>query len=299
MSDLPADQTFDRKLIRARAARALSGCDYPDFLYCRVLDDICDRLGLVLREFDTALVVADRPHDVAQTLMATGRIGRIFSAHTVATNAVSDSFQLVCDEEFLPVADRSLDCVISLLNLHHVNDLPGALIQILRALRPDGLFVAALLGGTTLNELRHAWLAAESQMTAGASPRVAPFADIRDMGGLLQRAGFALPVVDADRLTVTYRDALSVMRELKHMGLSNALNQRRRAPVTRRTLAQACAIYEQSFSDEAGRVPATFEIIYLTGWAPHDSQQQPLRPGSAKSRLADALSTREHPLKNS
>ena len=299
MNDPAAAHTFDRALIRARLARALAECNFPDFLHDRALEDVVARLDLVLKDFGTLLVMTDRPLDAQDRLMATGRFGRIITARSVASNADSGmSHQLVCDEELWPFAPHSLDCVISLLSFHHINDLPGALIQIHRSLRPDGLFIAALLGGGTLSELRHAWLTAESETTTGVSPRVAPFADIRDMGALLQRAGFALPVVDADRVSVTYPDALSLMRELKRMGLSNALVQRSRTPVSRNTLALACATYEQTFADDRGRVPATFEIIYLTGWAPHESQQQPLKPGSAKARLADALSTREHPLKD-
>lgn len=197
------------------------------------------------------------------------------------------------DAEALPFRDASLDLVVSGLALHLVNDLPGALVQIRRALRPDGLLLAALLGGDTLIELRHAFLAAEEEVEGGASPRVAPFADVADLGGLLQRAKFALPVVDADRITVTYPDALALMRELKAMGAANALTARRRTPLRRRTLQRVLEIYQERFGLPDGRVPATFEIVTLTAWAPHESQQQPLRPGTARVRLADALGTTE------
>ncbi len=285
-----ADQTFDRTLIRTRAVRALAAPDFPDFLHERAIEDIAGRLELILRDFDRALVIADRPTMVTAQLKGTGRFKDIITAGRTGAD-------VICDDELLPFAENSLDCVISLFSLHHVNDLPGALVQIARALKPDGLFMAAMLGGTTFNELRHAWLAAESDLSDSVTLRVAPFADLRDMGALLQRAGLALPVVDTDPVTVTYADALSAMREIKRMGLSNALHQRSRQPVTRRMLARACAAYETEFADEAGRVPATFEIFYLTGWSPHESQQQPLKPGTAKTRLADALSTREFPLK--
>ncbi len=298
MSGHYPNPTFDRDLLRRRKTRALAAPDFPEFLHERAARDITGRLDLILRDLGTALVIADRPDDLATQLHATGRFGRIITAQTIPGLAGKDLIQIVCDEECLPIAGQGLDCVISLLNLQQVNDLPGALIQIARALRPDGLFLGALLGGATLTELRHAWLTAESQTLAGASPRVAPFADIRELGSLLQRAGFALPVVDADRMTVTYRDGMSLMRELKQMGLANALDQRSRTPVTRQMLARACAVYEHTFAAEDGRIPATFEIIYLTGWAPHESQQQPLRPGSAKARLADALSTTEHSIKD-
>ena len=199
------------------------------------------------------------------------------------------------DEEALPFRDQSLDLVVSGLALQLVNDLPGALIQVRRALKPDGLLLAALLGGDTLIELRNAFLAAEEEIEGGASPRVAPFADVRDLGALLQRAKFALPVVDADTVTVTYADPLALMREIRAMGAANALRARRRAPLRRNTLLRALEIYRERFGLADGRVRATFEIVTLTAWAPHESQQQPLQPGSAKMRLADALRTVEQP----
>jgi SAM-dependent methyltransferase len=199
--------------------------------------------------------------------------------------------------EFLPFADGSLDLIVSGLSLQLVNDLPGTLVQVRRALKPDGLLLASLLGGETLKELRQAWLAAEDEVTGGASPRVAPFADVRDLGALAQRAGFALPVVDSETVTVTYASPLALMQELKAMGASNMLVARRRRPVTRGLLLRAAAVYAERFADAGGRVPATFEILTLTAWAPDESQPKPLRPGSAQTRLADALGTRERKLK--
>jgi SAM-dependent methyltransferase len=196
------------------------------------------------------------------------------------------------DEELLPFGDGVLDLVVSALALHHVNDLPGTLAQIRRALKPDGLLLAAMLGGETLRELREAFLVAEAEVEGGASPRVAPFADIRDLGGLLQRAGFALPVADAETVTVTYATPLDLMRELRRMGATNALVARRRTPLKRATLLRAAEVYIERFGAD-GRAPATFEIATLTGWVPHESQQKPLRPGSATVRLADALGTTE------
>ncbi len=193
----------------------------------------------------------------------------------------------------MPFAPASLDLVVSGLALHHVNDLPGSLVQIRRALKPDGLFLAALLGGETLKELREAWLIAEDEVSGGASPRVAPFADVRDLGGLLQRAGFALPVADTDVVRVTYASPLDLMREIKAMGASNVLTARRRVPVTRTLLFRAAEVYAERFALADGRIPATFEIITLTAWVPHESQQKPLQPGSAKARLADALGVME------
>jgi SAM-dependent methyltransferase len=200
---------------------------------------------------------------------------------------------LVGDLERLPLAAGSLDLAASLLALHGVNDLPGALIQIRRSLRPDGLFIGCLLGGRSLQELRQAFLEAEAETTGGVSPRVAPFVDLRDLGTLLQRAGFALPVVDSEVVTVRYRDMFGLLRDLRAMGWSNALVARRKARLRRETLLRAAAIYAERFADADGRLRATFEIVWLSGWVPHESQQKPLRPGSAKARLADALGVPE------
>jgi hypothetical protein len=165
-----------------------------------------------------------------------------------------------------------------------------------QALKPDGVLLAAMLGGESLNELRTSWLQAETAVTGGASPRVAPFCDVRDAGGLLQRTGFALPVVDTDRLKVRYDNALAMIKDLKALGLSNALAERRRSMVTPGLMARVCAHYDNAFADPDNRVHATFQMIYLTGWSPHESQPKPLRPGSAKARLADALKVDERKL---
>ena len=198
-------------------------------------------------------------------------------------------WRVAADEEALPFADASLDLVVSALALQGVNDLPGVLVQIRRALKPDGLFMAALLGGDTLSELRQSFAQAEAEIEGGASPRVAPFADVRAMGALLQRTGFALPVTDTERITVRYASLLSLLRDLRRMGATNALAERRRLPLRRPTLLRAMEIYGERFADPDGKVRATFEIVWVSGWAPDASQQQPLRPGSAKTRLADAL----------
>ena len=203
--------------------------------------------------------------------------------------------RLVVDEERLPFAPASLDLIVSSLALHWINDLVGALIQIRHALKPDGLFLGAILGGATLTELRQALTVAEVEIVGGAGPRVSPFADAHDAASLLQRAGFALPVVDVDTVTVRYGHSLSLMADLRAMGEANALFERPATPLTRRILARADEIYRERFSQPDGRIVATFEIITLTGWAPHESQQQPLRPGSAKMRLADALHAVERP----
>lgn len=269
---------FDRKLLRARRARA-ARLGPAMFLLDRVAEDMADRLSAVLRMFEVAADVATPGEAVRGALK--GKVGSFVDA--------------VTDDEALPFREGSLDLVVSGLGLQFVNDLPGTLIQIRRALKPDGLFIAALIGGDSLMELREAFGAAESEVEGGVSPRVAPFADLRDLGALLQRAGFALPVTDVDRVTVRYSDPLALMRDLRRMGATNAMIERRRTPLKRATLKRMFEIYAERFADADGRVRATFEIIWLSGWVPHESQQKPLQPGSAKTRLADALKTKELP----
>jgi len=243
----------------------------------------------VLRQFDVAVDLGT-PNDAVRAALADNTaIGTLIAAKAFPESALS----VVADEERLPFCDGALDLVVSALALQFVNDLPGALIQIRRALKPDGLLLAAMLGGDTLTELRQAFAAAEAEIEGGASPHVAPFTDVREMGALLQRAGFALPVTDVERLTVRYSSPFILMGELRRMGATNALAERRRQPLRRATLARMAQIYAQRFSDRDGKVRATFEVIWLSGWAPHESQQKPLRPGSAQTRLADALGTRE------
>jgi SAM-dependent methyltransferase len=277
---------FDRALLRRRQARARV-LGFERFLIDRVASDLADRLGAVLREFPLAVDLGT-PSDTVRTMLA-----RLTSIGRLLRVASSPDADIVADEEALPFRDASLDLVVSALALQFVNDLPGALVQVRRALRPDGLFLAAVLGGETLTELRQSFAAAEAEVEGGVSPRVAPFADLRDMGALLQRAGFALPVTDVERLTVRYSSPFILMGELRRMGATNVLVQRRRVPLRRATLKRMAEIYAERFSDPDGKVRATFEIIWLSGWAPHESQQKPLRPGSAQARLADALGTRE------
>jgi SAM-dependent methyltransferase len=285
----PSPLIFDRALIRARRRRAAS-IGPATFLLDRVADDLADRLAVVLRRFDLALDLGS-PGDAVRTALARlGSIGNIVSAGMVL-EAIAPC--VVADEEALPFRDGAFDLVVSALSLQFVNDLPGTLVQIRRTLKPDGLFLAALIGGDTLTELRQSFAAAESEIEGGVSPRVAPFADLRDLGALLQRAGFALPVTDVDRVTVRYDTAFALMHDLRRMGATNALLDRRRSPLKRATLMRMAEIYAERFADADGRVRATFEIVWLSGWVPHPSQQQPLKPGSAKSRLADALGARE------
>lgn len=257
---------------RARAARAGGEA----FLADAAATNVAQRLAAVNRRFQRALDVGSR--DIAPFKGC----AQAWIAHEISGDA-------------LPFGEAAFDLATSVLALHAVNDLPGALIQIRRALKPDGLFVAALFGGETLTELRQAFTAAEAETTGGASPRVASFADVRDLGGLLQRAGFALPVADVERTTVRYRELATLFADLRALGETNMLAGRSRLFLSRRTLAALSHEYGTRFADADGRLRATFEVVYLTGWAPHESQQQPLKPGSAKSRLANALGTAEIP----
>jgi SAM-dependent methyltransferase len=284
---------FDRVLVRARRRRAMASGP-ATFLLDRVAGDLADRLAAVLRRFELALDLGTPGEAVRTALARLGSVGTIIAAGASPDIAAPHQGRsVVVDEEALPFAEGAFDLVVSALALQFVNDLPGTLVQIRRALKPDGLFLAALAGGETLTELRQSFAAAESEIEGGVSPRVAPFADLRDLGALLQRAGFALPVADADRLTVRYDSAFALMRDLRHMGATNALIDRRRTPLRRATLIRMAEVYAERFVDPDGRTRATFEIVWLSGWAPHPSQQQPLKPGSAKTRLADALGTQE------
>ncbi|MGO9627917.1 MAG: methyltransferase domain-containing protein [Xanthobacteraceae bacterium] len=284
---------FDRMLLRARRRRA-TAAGPETFLLDHVASDLAERLTAVLRRFDLVLDLGAPGDAVRGALAGLPSIGTVISADTVLPGRAANApCFVVADEEKLPFGAAAFDLVVSALSLQFVNDLPGALVQIRRVLKPDGLFVGALAGGDTLTELRQAFAAAESEIEGGISPRVAPFADLRDLGALLQRAGFALPVTDVDRIIVRYDSAFALMRDLRRMGATNTLLDRRRTPLRRATLMRVAEIYAERFADADGRLRATFEIVWLLGWAPHPSQQQPLKPGSAQARLADALGTRE------
>lgn len=285
---------FDRALLSHRRSRAAPAASDHDFLLARVADDLADRLELVKRSFALAANIGAHHGLLSRKLRQLPSVGVMIDIEPVgALLAACDGPRVAADEEALPFADASLDLVVSGLSLHHVNDLPGVLVQLRRALKPDGLLLASLLGGATLAELGEAWLVAEEEITGGVSPRIAPSIDLRDLGGLLQRAGFALPVVDSERLRVGYASPLHLMRDIKAMGASNALVARRRTPTRRDVLARACQIYQERYARPDGRIEATFEILTLTAWAPDPSQQRPLKPGSAAMRLADALGTNE------
>ncbi len=288
---------FDRVALAARlerAYRAAPGNRSADFLMRRAAEELADRLGLVRRVFARAVDVGSPAPHGAQALASRSGGGATLrlapSRLAVGRGAYAGA---VGDIERLALADESCDLIVSLMALHHVNDLPGALIQMRRALTPDGLFLAALAGGDTLVELRQSLTVAESEVLGGASPRVAPFADVRALGALMQRAGFALPVVDSDVVVARYDDLLALMRDLRACGATNALTLRSRKPLRRDVLARAAAVYAERFADADGRLRATFETIWLSGWAPDESQPKPLRPGSARMRLADALRPRK------
>jgi SAM-dependent methyltransferase len=287
---MPSNPTiFDRQMLRARQRRA--GALGPEtFLIDRVAAELAERLSVVMRNFERAVDLGTPTDAVHRALEGNGKITSL-----IAAARYDAPLRVAADEEVLPFADGSLDLVVSALALQFVNDLPGTLIQVRRALKPDGLLLAALAGGDTLSELREAFAQAESEIEGGISPRVAPFADLRELGALLQRAGFALPVVDSDRLTVRYASVFDLMRDLRRMGATNVLSERRRTPLKRATLQRLAEIYAERFADADGRLRATFEIAWLSGWVPHESQQKPLKPGSAQRRLADALGTKEVP----
>lgn len=290
---------FDRALHRRRLDRAAPGYERAAFLKSRAAEDAVARLETIMRRFPLAVDLGARDGAFVRALKASDAAEKVdLLIETDLSAAMLDGRpgpRLVVDEERLPFADASLDLVVSTLALHWTNDLVGALIQIRRALRPDGLFIGALLGGATLTELRQCLLEAEAELSGGAGLRVSPFADAFDAAALLQRAGFALPVTDVDRVTVRYSHPIELLRDLRQMGETNVLLDRPRRPLGRRVLLRAMELYVERFAQADGKVTATFEIVTVTGWAPHESQQKPLKPGSARMRLADALGTIEVP----
>ncbi len=269
---------FDRALLRQRQHRA-HALGAETFLFDRVVADMEERLGAVVRQFDHAADIGSPGKAVMLLLGA-----RASKADAIA---LPDS-----DSEPLALARESCDLAVSVLALQSVNDLPGTLAQIRRALKPDGYFLAAMIGGDTLTELRQAFAAAEAEIEGGLSPRVAPMVDLRDAGALLQRAGFALPVTDVDRIVVRYAHVFALMQDLRRMGATNTLTERRRAPLRRATLARMAEIYGERFADADGRIRATFDVVWMAGWAPHESQPKPLKPGSAKMSLEAAVKGR-------
>ncbi len=284
-TDPAVPQVFDRAFYRLRRQRGqhLGG---DRFLLLEAAEGLADRLGAVRRRFCSALDLASSPES-----------RRYLVPHAEQWTQLGltdrDGGQLIGDEEALPFGASCFDLVTSVLSLHAVNDLPGALLQIRNLLRPDGLFVAAMFGADTLHELRAAFAAAELQLRDGLSPRVAPFADVRSLGMLLQRAGFAMPVVDVERTTVNYKNFSNLVKDLRAMGEVNYLCARERRPLSRSLLAAMLSNYQENYGTGHGRVAASFDVVYMTAWAPHESQPKPLRPGAATTRLADALGTVE------
>jgi NADH dehydrogenase [ubiquinone] 1 alpha subcomplex assembly factor 5 len=286
MSD-EAALVFDPRAVLLHRRRAAPGLAAHDFLFREAADRLADRLDDIRRTFPVAAEIGSRGAVLRPGLKGVERLVRL--------DRLPAGSDAAFDGEALPLAHDGFDLVLSCLDLHWTNDLPGLLVQANAALKPDGLFLASLLGGGTLAELRECLLAAELEVQGGAGPRVSPFVDLRDAAGLLQRAGFALPVADAETITVTYPDMFALMRDLRGMGEANAVRLRRRTFTRRGTLFRAAQLYAERFGAPEGRIRATFEIVTLTGWRPAANQQKPLRRGSAQTRLADALGSVEHP----
>ena len=283
-------EIFDRRAVRLHRDRAAKELSEFEFLLAEVADMLADRLSDIRRTFPLALDLGCHSGQIAKVLDGRGGIENLIQCDgSEAMTRQAGGMRFVADEEYLPVGEELLDLAISNLSLHWVNDMPGALVQLRRALKPDGLLLATLFGGETLKELRQALVAAESELTDGAGPRVSPFADIRDAGALLQRAGFALPVADTDMLTVSYENPLKLMRDLRGMGEQMATHNRQKTFTRREVLFRAAEIYQEEFGDTDGRIPATFEVITLTAWAPAPNQQQPSARSSGQVDLAEVL----------
>ncbi len=283
---------FDRVLLQKRRKRALSQFSDHDFLFTWANDRIAERLNDIKRSFPFALQIGGRSDSAA--FSKNQKIDHLIAmdCNTHMLHGFGNR-SIVAEEDIFPFANHSLDLILSVLSLHSVNDLPGALIQMRRALKPDGFFVAAMFGGETLRELREVISEAEILTRGGVSPRVFPFADKQQMGSLLQRAGFALPVVDSEIITVTYDHMFKLLYDIRGMGESNIIEARDKAYVGRDFFSSAAKIYHDRYAEENGRITASFEIIFIAGWAPHESQQQPMKPGGADMRLSDALHTNE------
>lgn len=289
MTETGPPQIFDAARREARLARSERLFAQADFLHRRAAENAVLSLEATLREFPAAVDLSAHVGPFAETLAASDAAGRVGVPRPLGDRAV----RAAPGAGALEIEPGSVDLVVSLMTLHWANDLPGALSQIRRALRPDGLFLGTLLGAGTLKELRGVLTEAELTERGGVQARVSPFADGFDGAGLLQRAGFALPVADVDRLTVRYQNLFALIRDLRAMGETNVLAGTIR-PLTRPIIARAAALYAEKYAEPDGRIPATFEIVNLAGWAPHESQQKPLARGSARTRLADALGVVEH-----
>lgn len=277
-------QVFDKKTIKQNRERASKHLKKHGFLFDWVQKEIESRLSVITRDFDHCLQIGARaPRLTSQSV-------------TVIDITPSLNVDVIADEEFLPVAPQSQDLIVSPLSLHSVNDLPGTLIQVKHALKADGLFMGAILGGETLYQLREAIQQTELNCFGGMSPRISPFADMQQMGALMQRAGFSLPVVDSEKIQVSYENVTTLMHDLRFMGEGNSLISRSKRSFNKKYLSMLDTYYQTHFTGDDGRLEATFEIIFISGWSPHDSQQKPLRPGSAENRLANVLNAEEESL---
>lgn len=283
---------FDTDLLVARKRRALEqGDSAARFLMHRAAEDLEDRLATVTRQFDRAAALFCLLPEAANAIARSGKADSVVRVE--ADERLIDPSGIVAPPETVPLDAESIDLAVSLMSLHEINDVPGLLVQVRRALKADGLFLGAMAGAGTLQELRQSLLQAETEISGGAAPRVSPFADVRDIGALLQRAGFALPVADIETVTVRYETMFDLMRDLRAMGATNALAERSRRPATRHLFLRAAEIYQEQFSDPDGRIRATFNTIWMSGWTPHESQQKPLKPGSGKVSLKTVLSPEE------
>ena len=291
---------FDRALLRQRHDRAAANYAEHDFLVAEVTERLLDRLDDISRPFANILnlgchrglagqIMSARPD--AEFIIQCDLSERMTTLAHKSNSLAHNIASAVVDEEALPFAEESFDLIVGALSLHNVNDLPGALIQANRCLRPDGVFLAAMFGGRTLWELKEVIMLAESETTGGVTPRVSPFGDVKDLGNLLHRAGFALPVADSETITVRYENPLKLFADLRGMGESSILNARSRKPLRRDTLMRTAHLYQERHGGEDGRIPVTFEIVNLTAWRPHASQPKPAKRGSATMSLAEALKT--------
>jgi SAM-dependent methyltransferase len=280
---------FDRNIVRQNRNRCAPKLEQHGFLIDWTLNQIQSRLGDVKKEFPTALQIGCRS---SKNLKNQFGVENLYSLD-LAENLNPD---IQADEEFLPFAKDSFNLIYSPLNLHTTNDLPGVLSQINHVLKEDGLFIAGILGGETLFELRDSMTRIELEISGGQSPHIAPFADMQQMGSLMQRAGFNLPVIDSEKITVTYDNVLKLMEDIRNMGEGNALIERKKTFSNYDYFGRVIQDYAAHHSENDGRVKATFEVIFIAGWAPHENQQKPLQPGSATNRMADALESNEEKL---
>lgn len=283
-------EIFNRHSLCHHRDRAAANIDEFDFLFAESAERLADRLDDVKRSFPLTLDLGSHGGVMGRLLKGRGGIETFIESDLSPKMATrSGEYSVAADEEFLPFADGTFDLIISNLSLHWVNDLPGAMIQIRRALKPDGLFLATMFGTETLHELRDSLALAESKIEGGLSPRISPYSDLQTLGGLLQRAGFSLPVTDSDVINVSYPNPFKLMTDLRGMGETNNVNERRTSFTRRATIMSAADFYTQNYTDENDRVPATFQVITLTGWSPDETQPKPLKPGSGQTSLTDVF----------